>query len=376
VEFPEPDHQPHLGQVVPSMLAALGVAGFGNTLGLAEVTRACVLLIDGMGWELLAEYAEYAPVLTALAKRPLQVGFPSTTSAGLAALGTGLASGEHGMTGYTFEVPGAGVVNALRWSAHPGGGDLLETLIPEEVQPLVTTFERAAAAGITTSVVNYAQFKSSGLTRAVQRGGRYVGVHALGDLVTETLRALESSPSFCYSYHSELDMLGHLYGPGSAAWRMQLRQVDRLVESIVEGLPPGGLLAVVADHGMVSVDGTALDIEDSPELLAGVRALGGEVRARHVYTEEGAAADVLAAWRETLGGNAWVAGRDEATAAGWFGPAVSDRVRPRIGDVVVAARDSFGLLRRASEPFESRLLGHHGSLTSAEQLVPLVLAYG
>jgi len=367
--------QPHLSQVVPSLLSALGVAGFANTLDLPDVSRACVLLVDGMGWELLAAYAADAPVLTELAKRPLHVGFPSTTSAGLAAIGTGLASGEHGMTGYTFEVPGVGVLNSLQWRVHPGGADLLGTLSPEEVQPLPTTFERAAAAGVTTSVVNYAKFSGTGMTRAVQRGSRYAGVHALGDLGAETLRALESSPSFCYAYHSELDMLGHLYGPGSTAWRMQLRQVDRLVESIVEGLPSGSVLAVVADHGMVSVDGTALDVDEIPALVAGVRALGGEARARHVYVEEGAAADVLAAWRETLGDNAWVVTREEAITAGWFGP-VSDRVRPRIGDVVAAARGDFGMLRRAAEPLESSLIGHHGSLTSAEQLVPLVLAYG
>jgi hypothetical protein len=28
------------------------------------------------------------------------------------------------------------------------------------------------------------------------------------------------------------------------------------------------------------------------------------------------------------------------------------------------------------EPLESSLIGHHGSLTSAEQRVPLLLAYG
>jgi predicted AlkP superfamily pyrophosphatase or phosphodiesterase len=358
------------------VLGALGAPNFANTLGLRDVTSACVLLIDGMGWELLEQHAADAPVLSELAKSPIQVGFPSTTAAGLAAIGTGLASGEHGMTGYTFEVPGAGVVNALRWCVHPSGANLLDTLPPEDVQPLPTTFERAAAAGIATSVVNYAQFAGSGLTRAVQRGGRYAGVHALGDLAAEALRALESSPSFCYAYHSELDLVGHVYGPGSAAWRMQLRQVDRLVESLVDSMRPGGLLAIVADHGMVAVDGTVLDIDATPALRAGVRAFGGEARARHVHAHDGAAADVLAAWRETLGANAWVATREEAVEAGWFGPAVSDRVRPRIGDIVAAARGGFAMTRREAEPIESSLIGHHGSLTSAEQLVPLVLAYG
>ncbi|SDX66902.1 Type I phosphodiesterase / nucleotide pyrophosphatase [Amycolatopsis xylanica] len=374
MHLPLPDDRPHLSQVVPSMLAALGVDGFANTLGLPTVARACVLLVDGLGWELLAEHADCAPVLTELVKRPLRVGFPSTTAAGVAAIGTGVASGEHGMAGYTFEVPGAGVLNALRWTSHVDGSNLLGVLVPEEAQPLATTFERAAKAGVTTSVVNYAQFKRSGLTRAVQRGGQYVGVRAFGDLAAQTLRVLEAKPSFCYAYHSELDMLGHVYGPGSTAWRMQLRQVDRLVESIVENLPPGAMLAVVADHGMVTVE-DALDVEATPELLEGVRAIGGEVRARHVYTEDGAQADVLAAWRAVIGERAWILSRDEAIAAGWFGPRVNDWVRPRIGDVVAAARDRFGMKLEMAEAVESSLIGQHGSLTTAEQHVPLALAF-
>ena len=172
-------------------------------------------------------------------------------------------------------------------------------------------------------------------------------------------------------------MLGHLYGPGSPAWRMQLREVDRLIESVVEGLPPGGLLAVVADHGMVAADtNDAVDIDDCASLLDGVQAIGGEPRARHVYVDDGAAEAVLAAWREVLADRAWVVSRDEAIAAGWFGERVRDEIRLRIGDVVAAARGSATMVRRTVEPLESSLVGHHGSLTSAEQRIPLLLAYG
>lgn len=162
VELPVAARVPHLGQVVPSVLASLGAGEFVNSLSLAEASSACVLLIDGLGWELLAEHAADA--------------------AGLGAIGTGLASGEHGLVGYTFDVPGTGVLNALRWCSHEDGGDLRGALPPREVQPLPTTFERAAAAGIATSVVSSAKFADTALTRATQFGGRYVGVHALGSL--------------------------------------------------------------------------------------------------------------------------------------------------------------------------------------------------
>jgi hypothetical protein len=119
-----------------------------------------------------------------------------------------------------------------------------------------------------------------------------------------------------------------------------------------------------------------VDVDDHPPLLEGVQAIGGEARARHVYAEDGATADVLAAWRAMLGDLAWVVPREEAIAAGWFGARVADGVRPRIGDVVAAARGSAAMVRRTVEPIESALVGHHGSLTAAEQRVPLLLAYG
>lgn len=378
MELPRLDPDlPYLADVVPSVLAALGVRAFDARIPLRDgLVGACVLLIDGLGAELLDTHADEAPVLAALRGRTLQVGFPSTTAAGVAAVGTGCLSGEHGMVGYTFALPDTGVINTLRWRPHPRGDDLRAVAVPEQVQPMPTAFERASDAGVAVTIVNKAEFEGSGLTRAVLRGARYVGVQGLGDLAAGVRRTVAAG-GFCYGYHGDLDMVGHVHGPGSEPWRMQLRQVDRLVESVVDGLPAGALLAVVADHGMVAVaESDTVDLDGLRTISDGVVDIGGEARARHVYTAPGAAHDVLTAWRAELGERAWVVTRDEAIDAGWFGATVIDSVRPRIGDVVAAARDSVALVRRTVEPVESSLRGHHGSLTTAEQRIPLLLAYG
>ncbi|BBX16332.1 alkaline phosphatase family protein [Mycolicibacterium duvalii] len=378
MDLPQPDPDlPHLADVAPALLTAMGVEGFESRLQLpGEVAGACVLLIDGLGADLLQRHAADAPVLSGLRRQTLQVGFPSTTAAGLAAVGTGCRSGEHGMVGMSFLLPDVGLINALRWRPHPWGEDLRSTATPETVQPRATVFERAAAAGVSVSVISGAQFTGSGLTRAVLRGGRYIGVHALGDLAAAVSSAV-ADRGFCYAYHADLDLVGHIHGPGSPAWRLQLRQVDRLVESVVDELPPGGLLAVVADHGMIGLDpAQTVDVDTTEALQDGVAAVGGEVRARHLYVRDGALDDVLATWRAVLGPRAWVVSRDDAISAGWFGPRVADDVRARIGDVVAAARDSAGVLRRTAEPIESSLIGQHGSLTDAEQRIPFLLAVG
>ena len=112
-----------------SVLAAMEVPGFDARIVLPTgIGSACVLLIDGLGAELLDRHADDAPVLSGLRGDTLQVGFPSTTVASLASIGTGCRSGAHGMVGYTFRMPGAGVVNPLRWRPHPWGEDLREVV--------------------------------------------------------------------------------------------------------------------------------------------------------------------------------------------------------------------------------------------------------
>src|SRR5205085_957217 len=148
-------------------------------------------------------------------------------------------------------------------------------------------------------------------------------------------------------------------------WKHQLRFVDTLAERIAEILPAGTALYVTADHGMTNPT-DRVDVDRTPALREGVALLGGEARARHVYAVEGAAADVLAAWGETVGDRAWVLSRAEAVEAGCFG-AVSPELLPRIGDVVAVPYGPLAIVAAESEPIEASLVGMHGSLVPEEQ---------
>jgi len=371
-----------LAEVLPALLEALGVPGPAGRDGdpssairVEPVRAAGLLLVDGLGSELLRRYATDAPFLASLPDAgPLTVGFPSSTSISLTSLGTGLPPGAHGMVGISFRTHGR-LLDSLKWTAHGTGRatDLRKRLPPEQIQPLPTALERAADDGVQVSVVSAREFRGSGLTRAALRGGRFHGVHALGDLAAEIIGALTGpGRRLCYGYHADLDALGHVHGPGSLPWRLQLAQVDRLVALIVEHLPPDAVLAVTGDHGMVRVE-RIFDADTDDGLQLGVDLLGGDARARHVYTRPGATADVLAAWQEILGDAAWVVSREQSVADGWFGP-IGMFVADRIGDVVVAARGATAVIRSVAEPKISAMPGQHGSLSAEEQLVPLLLA--
>jgi hypothetical protein len=365
-----------LADLSASIIASLTRDGTPNVLGLPETNRVCLLIVDGLGHEQLRAHQAAAPFLAELAfnSRPLTAGCPSTTVTSLGSLGTAVPPAVHGMLGYRVAVPGTGrLLNGLHWPSD---------IDPVAWQPLPTLFERVRAAGVSAVQVSQPAFEGSGLTTAALRGSDYRGADSLGALAALTSDALgQSDRALVTAYHGDLDGCGHRYGVGSPAWSNQLAFVDRLAEQIANSLPHGTVMYVTADHGMIDVGpDDRIDVDgdtqhDGRALRDGVAVLGGEPRFRHVYTEPGAAGQVLAAWREVLGERAWVLSREEAVKEGWFGPAgtpVSDEFAARIGDVVAACAGSWAVVATQAEPRESDLAGMHGSLTSAEQLVPLL----
>ncbi|MGW7314964.1 alkaline phosphatase family protein [Streptomyces sp. NPDC054854] len=367
-----------LADLLPTLAAGQGVPGLAA--GIAELTpadRNCVFLVDGMGWEQIKAHPDEAPYLTSLLAgsrggtgRPITSGFPATTATSLASVGTGLPPARHGLPGYAVRNPASGeLMNQLRWQPWTA---------PKPWQPYPTVFQLADAAGVHTAQVSSPTFRTTPLTKVALSGGtfhgRMTGEERM-DLAAIQLAAAERS--LVYTYYSELDGAGHRHGVDSDAWRGQLMFVDRLVRRLAEQLPPRTALYVTADHGMVDVpfdEDSRIDFDDDWELGAGVALLGGEGRARHVYAVPGAEADVLTVWREVLGDRFWVASREEALELGWFGvPGECDeRVLGRIGDVVAAAQADVAITASRNEPNESALVGMHGSMTAAEQLVPLL----
>ena len=363
-----------LREVMPSAAASLGVRGFHDTLGMGEADAVVVLLVDGLGMVPLRAALDRGglqlPHLMAAmgAGREISAPFPSTTPSGLAALGTGLDTGCHGIVGASFRLPETGhALWPLAWRDEPH---------PTAVQPEATVLERVAAEGVRVTSVSPRAFESTGLTRAVLRGGDYAGADSFGERVGATARALAAEGrSLVYVYWGDLDKNGHVHGVDSDEWRAELELVDLLVGRLVDQLPASGRLLLTADHGMVdTVDSDRFEIDDDHELRHSAVMLAGEPRMRHVYVRPGAEREVRALWAERLADRAVVLSREQAVAEGWFGE-VDPELVDRIGDVVVVAAGTTVLASQTVDSRSSGLRGQHGAATEAEMAIPL-LAWG
>lgn len=370
-----------LRDVLPAAATLLGVPGGSHPpdeLAVAEsvdadrIDRVLVVLVDGLGWDLLPQLAGSAPLLASVLAggtgrlTRLDCTFPSTTPTSLVSLGTGAQPGEHGILGFTLRVPGTDrVLNHVRWRDDPP---------PATWQPVPTWFERLQAAGVSARAVLPAVFVGSGLTDAAYRGAELHPADPADDYARLVADVLRAGPGLVYGYTAELDTAAHVFGIGSQQWHDAAANVDALLTRLLEALPPTAAMLVTADHGGINVPQRArIDLDSDPRLSEGIEVVAGEPRVRYLHTVPGAAGDVRAAWGELLDGSATVYGREEAVATGMFGTVAPHHLE-RLGDVVVVCSGDAAVLASAHEPPEtSRLVGFHGGATAAEMAIPLIV---
>ena len=346
-----------VGGIVPAILG--GTPAPWLPAGIAEADGVLLLVCDGLGWELVQSHADVLPTISAMQGSAITTGAPSTTSAGLTSIATGVPPGEHGLTGYRIRVAGE-PLNVLRWDTRTGPE-------PSKTQP-ITPF-----LGQPVPVVTRAEFRSSGFTEAHLRDTTLIGWRTTSALVEHCRRLATEKHNFVYAYYDGVDKVAHEYGLRNEFLRAELAATDHLVAELLDSVPPSWMVLVTADHGQVHVE--AEDAITLEAVAASVAAYSGEGRFRTLHARSGASGDLLSACEDLYADRAWVFSRDRLFDEGWLGPKASFEVRGRVGDVVLAARDAV-IFIDPDVPLESVMRSHHGSLTPAEMLVPLLCARG
>lgn len=335
--------------------------------------RDLVVLVDGLGADLLEQHRALTPTLRRLADRTTRIRtvFPSTTATAMVSLHTALPPLLHGVLGLMTRDPASGaVVHEL--TGHPG-------IDPRAWMPQPGLLEHSERRAIQVSP---ARHLGSHLSRMAYRGWEFLG-HGREDRVAVTLRAMRRAGEngLVHLHLDDVDHAGHHHGVDSDPWRDALTEVDSVIGALLRRLPSGTRVHITADHGMAdTAPDRTVDLGDHPSVARLVAAVAGEPRALALtaVAGDGAAAELASALRVLLGERAVVLERSELLQAGLLGPVdaeVSSRVQGRLPEVMVVARGRWTVDLLALRPEGTRrLVGVHGSLTSAESWVPLVRA--
>ncbi|MDO5723929.1 MAG: alkaline phosphatase family protein [Flaviflexus sp.] len=360
---------PCLPGLLPGIIHAVGADLAPGPSGPAPVSvpqarRAVLVMCDGLGHYQLSNRLGHAPFLRKMLTQcpdPMRTVVPSTTSAALTALGTGLMPGATGVAGYSMRDPSGEIFNLIDWNGPTS---------PLSWQSQPTLAERLDRAGERLTVIQPKQYVGSGLTLSAWRGSRPVPAKSLDDRVARAVEESARGEKLVYLYWGDVDRAGHKYGWHSTRWIEELERFDAAMSQLARSLPTDTLLVITADHGMIDVT-ERIDITARDNLTRDVEVCAGEERALHLYTSEPEA--VAARWRDYLGRRAEVYTREEIALSGLLGP-LTAWAHSVIGDVMVFPLGTLGIGdSRTMSPGALSLRGLHGSITPQELDIPLLM---
>ena len=347
--------------------------------------RVVFVYFDAFGWTFLERHAGH-PLFDRTRSDGLLVQltaqFPSTTTAQVTTIHSGLPVAEHGLyEWHVYEPTLDRLITPLLFSFAGDGirGTLLGQIEPDALFPTDSIYAQLADAGVRSTVVLPTSIAGSAPNVGLLRKADVVPFETAPSALAAAARALEEGAGYAHVYLDALDSLMHAVGTDDDA-------VGFVTQSVLDDLhratfPPGTLVLLTADHGMSPVDpartvyvnelwpglGERLETgaDGKPLAPAGsCRDLFLHVRDRHVD-------DVCTELGERLDSTADVVPVAELIAEGIFSEP-SPRLRSRLANVVVLPRYGEAVYWHEPGRFEQRLHGQHGGLSPQEMEIPLV----
>jgi hypothetical protein len=370
---------------VPTTVARLfGAGGGGVELeGLpARAERVVLVLLDAFGWRFFSRHGDH-PLLRRLdVVVPLTTQFPSTTTAHVTTMHSGVALGEHGLYEWNVYEPSLDALVTPLLFCYAGDG-ARDTLLRAGVAPgflrppAPTLYERLARAGVGSHVFGPASFTPSTFDGVMTRGA---AVHPMVDLaaglaeVAATMRAA-NGPAYAYLYCGDIDYVGHQHGPSSRQFATVSEQCLDALDVGLRALPEGTVVLLAADHGQVDVDpATTVYVNEAwpgiVDLLARgsqgrVLAPAGSARDMFLHCRPDAIDEVVDGLARVVGERATVHRVADVVDAGWLGT-VGERLRARLADVCVLPEPGETVWWRERHRFDMGFRGHHGGLSEDE----------
>ena len=347
--------------------------------------RVVFVYFDAFGWTFLERHADHPLFARAQAEgilTQLTAQFPSTTTAQVTTIHSGLPVAEHGLyEWHVYEPTLDRLITPLLFSFAGDGirGTLLGQIEPDGLFPSDSIYARLADAGVRSTVVLPTSIAGSAPNVGLLRKADVVPFETAPSALAAAARALEEGAGYAHVYLDALDSLMHAVGTDDDA-------VGFVTQSVLDDLhratfPPGTLVLLTADHGMSPVDpartvyvnelwpglGERLETGADGKPLAPA----GSCRDLFLHVRDGHVDDVCTELGERLDSTADVVPVAELIAEGIFSEP-SARLRSRLANVVVLPRYGEAVYWHEAGRFEQRLHGQHGGLSPQEMEIPLV----
>ena len=401
--------KPAYGNACFSDIPAFVRATFGDStpsplhaaanVGQHRFRRVVTLFVDAFGWRFFERFQDH-PLLRRFANAgsatKLTSQFPSTTSAHVTTLHTGLPVGQHGVYEWFYYEPQVDRMIAPLLFSYAGDADR-ESLQQAGVEgpailPSGQVSRALAAQGVRSYLVQPREFFNSTYSAQMGASARMIPYLTLAEglaTITQTLRNV-TDPTWVVGYFGMFDALCHLYGPNAAQSDAELEAILTLIERWLVrdllGKLDDTLLMIIADHGQIETDPTRILYLDQTPAFARLHPLlrtnqrgeflapAGSCRDFFVHAQAEHLDEAQAVLTGIVRERAEVRRVDAMIEQGYFGPdGVSAQFQSRVGNLVVLPFAGESVYWLGDGRFKQKYYGHHGGLTPQEMEIPLLL---
>lgn len=404
--FCKPCYDSYCFSGIPGFIAKLlGVAPISSCLpedvlgGLPSNTKhVIVVFIDALGWNFIEERLERSSLLKEFLRNgvvsKLTSQFPSTTSAHVTTLATGLPVGEHGVYEWNIYDPTVqAIIRSLPFSLI--NDDARNTLIangftPKILIPGLTLSEHLVQAGISVNIFQDPSITASAYSKAAYNLADIFSYRRLKDGLISLVDTISSKDSKSYTllYYDKIDSAAHQHGPQSKYVDETIDATFKILEEFLHqsliGKIKDSYLLIVSDHGQVSIDPNTTiflnkvvpqleewilkDKDEVPLVPA------GSPRDFFLHLRKESVNDAYYLLNSALKGRGEIYYVDQLIEQGFFGdPNKTAALKSRVGDIVALPYQGESFWWAGLKRSILRDKGFHGGLTRPEVEIPFIV---
>lgn len=369
---------------------------YSGNINLRGIKKVVFFLFDGLGYRMLND-AKPDGFFKSISKRgmimPITSVFPSTTSAAITTVSTGLTPNQHGLAEwllYMKEIKMAiKTIPFTKLSKHNIDLKKIGT-DPKILYNGKTFYQKLSAHGIKSLSLMPKGIAHGTFSNIMKKGSETIPYisHTDASITINRLIRSEKSRTYINSYMETIDTVTHFYGPFGENSRSEIASVSsilekQLLEKADRKSAEDTLVIFTADHGHTKVDMNSTEYINNDKKFMGFlgRENGriippvGSPRDLFIHIKEGKLDEAYNYISSKYSGIAKIIKSQNAVDMGLFGNGnASRRLKQRIGDIMILPDDGKTIWYHHLKTGKESYLGLHGGLSANEMLIPLGMA--
>lgn len=360
--------------------------------------KVVLIFVDGFGYAQWKEWQNKLPLLKIISTkklvRPIRTVFPSTTTAALTTLQTGLAPVRHGFFEWYLYIKEIDeTIFSLPFSPlkKPGRNLLLKRGVSRDVILPIrdsqnTIYKKLKRKSVPSFYFNHKNYVKSAYSSRVFNGAIPSPFENMKELFKKLRKTLNNTkgPAYFYVYWDKIDETLHRYGSKSEISRNAIKDFFTRLQKFIEKEKSAEILFLItSDHGHIDVNPEKTLYLNKYRWLTDNFEIGpkgrpilpsGSPRDIFLHIKLERVREVKARLSELFGRKADVYLTGDLINKGIFGKKKpSKRFLERAGNVLIIPRKNYLIWYEHVHGVKFDLKGHHGGFSDKEMIIPFAV---